>query len=117
MKTLPDALALARCIQAGLTNEDLPCPIPFSYVTSARWFADFLLEVDGEISKLQRDGKQLNDQLAIVQARCTELLVELRAYRASGICLPGWNCYCGAFNGSAKQVLTHCRCCGNPKPT
>jgi hypothetical protein len=33
-----------------------------------------------------------------------------------GIVLPGWDCkICGAFNGSAKETLTECRCCGKEK--
>ena len=51
-----------------------------------------------------------------VQARCTELLTEVRAYRASGICLPGWRCFrCGAFNGTVGSMgreRKECRICG-----
>lgn len=36
---------------------------------------------------------------------------------AKGILLPGWTCSCGVFNGSAKQLLTHCRTCGKERPT
>lgn len=33
------------------------------------------------------------------------------------IVLPGWNCpSCQAFNGSAREELTHCRCCGVARP-
>lgn len=42
----------------------------------------------------------------------------------SGLLLPGWVCgsvkggvRCGAFNGSAKEVLTECRACGTPRLT
>lgn len=59
-----------------------------------------------------RDYQDMLANLTVTQARCTELLVEVRAYRASGICLPGWTCLCGAFNGSAREKLTTCRCCG-----
>lgn len=34
--------------------------------------------------------------------------------------LPGWHCKnppCLAFNGAAKEWLTHCRCCGEPGGT
>lgn len=37
-----------------------------------------------------------------------------------GILLPGWDCsnpVCGVFNGSGKTELTHCRCCGVPRPS
>jgi hypothetical protein len=52
--------------------------------------------------------------LTPVQQRCSELLTELRAYRASGICLPGIWCQCGSFNGSARENRTECRSCGKP---
>lgn len=32
----------------------------------------------------------------------------------SCIVLPGWTCPCGAFNGSAKELLPECRGCGAP---
>lgn len=38
----------------------------------------------------------------------------------SGLLLPGWTCKkpdCRAFNGSAKEVLTHCRACDTPRLT
>ena len=60
--------------------------------------------------------KAMLANLSSVQARCTDLLVEVRAYRASGICLPGWNCTnCHAFNGSVREMRTHCRACGASK--
>ena len=66
--------------------------------------------------------KEMLANLTATQTRCTELLVEVRAYRASGICLPGWWCPCaatseslGIFNGSMKEVLTHCRACGRAR--
>jgi len=68
--------------------------------------------------------KAMLANLTATQRRCTELKLELRAYRASGICLTGWWCPCeatdkslGIFNGGSKEPLTHCRCCGNPRPT
>jgi hypothetical protein len=34
-----------------------------------------------------------------------------------GILLPGWDCaQCRAFNGTAKEDLQTCRCCGAPRP-
>jgi hypothetical protein len=34
-----------------------------------------------------------------------------------GILLPGWDCpSCRAFNGSAKEKLQTCRCCGASRP-
>jgi len=63
-----------------------------------------------------QDYKLMLDNLTSTQARCTELLTEVRAYRASGICLPGWRCgYCQAFNGSAREVLERCRACDAPR--
>lgn len=29
--------------------------------------------------------------------------------------LPGWTCACGAFCGSAKDLLAECRACGAPR--
>jgi hypothetical protein len=58
----------------------------------------------------------MSDNLAATQGRCTELLTEVRAYRASGICLPGWWCLCGGFNGGAREILKLCRFCERPKP-
>ena len=69
------------------------------------------------LQALEADHREALANLTAVQARCTELKLELRAYRASGICLPGWHCcHCGGFNGSAKEVLAHCRGCGEAKP-
>ncbi len=60
--------------------------------------------------------------LTDTQTRCTELISELRAYRQSGLCLPGWWCPCaltdkslGIFNGGSKEWRTHCRACGAPR--
>jgi hypothetical protein len=36
-----------------------------------------------------------------------------------GILIPGWDCSnpdCRVFNGSAKEELQTCRCCGAPRP-
>lgn len=30
--------------------------------------------------------------------------------------LPGWICACRCFNGEAKELVTRCRACGDPKP-
>lgn len=36
--------------------------------------------------------------------------------REEGLVLPGWTCHaCRAFNGSARENLTHCRACDAPK--
>ena len=60
--------------------------------------------------------KAMLANLSATQARCSELLIEVRAYRASGLQLPGWNCRnCQAFNGSVRETRTHCRCCGEPR--
>ena len=54
--------------------------------------------------------------LTSVQTLCTAQLEELRHYRRSGVCLPGWwCCACGGFNGSAKEVRTACRACGQAR--
>lgn len=58
-----------------------------------------------------RDYRALLANLTSTQARCTTLLDELRAYRRTGICLPGVWCSCGAFNGFAREQRTECRCC------
>ena len=66
----------------------------------------------------RRDAADLSANLTATQARCTELKLELRAYRASGICLPGWTCcHCGGFNGAARETLSRCRSCGEPRPS
>jgi hypothetical protein len=66
----------------------------------------------------RRDAKQLDDNLTSTQARCTALLEELRAYRGSGICLPGWWCNeCRGFNGEARGRRDDCRACGAQRPT
>jgi hypothetical protein len=63
--------------------------------------------------KSGRDYRQMLTTLTATQARCTELLTEVRAYRASGICLPGVFCYaCRVFNGFMREKLTECRACG-----
>jgi hypothetical protein len=45
---------------------------------------------------------------------CGSVRVGGGAWRApTGIVLPGWRCaHCRGFNGSAKELLTECRCCG-----
>lgn len=59
---------------------------------------------------------QTYSNLTATQALCTAQLEELRHYRRSGLCLPGWHCRgCGGFNGSAKGVRETCRACGLPK--
>src|ERR1017187_2666413 len=35
--------------------------------------------------------------------------------RPPGITLTGWTCACGAFNGTAKENLVYCRCCGGER--
>lgn len=64
--------------------------------------------------------------LTATQTRCTQLLNELRAFKASaglpvlsaGLPGLGWDCpSCGAFNGDLKEKLTTCRCCTTPRPT
>ena len=66
----------------------------------------------------RREARTLHTTLTDVQARCTELLLETRALHG-GVVLEGWRCPapCGAFNGAAKEWLTHCRSCGAPRPT
>jgi hypothetical protein len=56
--------------------------------------------------------------LTAVQARCTALLEEVRALRATKDPLgTGWNCgTCGAFTGTVKEDHVTCRCCGAPRP-
>lgn len=83
----------------------------------------WLEEARSELAKANRQQREVIDNLTAVQKRCTELRLELRAYRASGICLPGWWCPCevttespGIFNGSVREVRTHCRVCGRPRP-
>ena len=54
--------------------------------------------------------------LTSVQARCTELLEEVRRLRA-GIVLPGFTCSaCGLFTGFEREVHTRCRACDAPRP-
>jgi hypothetical protein len=37
--------------------------------------------------------------------------------RTTGLLLPGWFCQsCRAFNGAAKETLTHCRACSTKAP-
>jgi len=65
-----------------------------------------------EIARHERDFNEQAKTLRIVQARCTELLLENRELRANDL-LPHWTCAsCGAFNGEAKEKLSACRCCG-----
>ena len=85
---------------------------------------DALLKCDGEgrnvleariaalVAILRVDVAPLLDNLQATQERCSTLLTELRAYRASGICLPGCWCPCGAFNGGEKERRSECRSCG-----
>lgn len=81
-------------------------------------------------ARLSRDAAQLAENLANVQARCTELLLENRelksqltdtlaaALESSGLLLPGWTCPdCRTFNGEAKERLLICRACTTPRPT
>ena len=68
-----------------------------------------------EIARLRVVNGHLNDNLTTVQARCSELFVEVQDYR-SGIPMPGWTCnQCGVFTGTLKG-MTACRCCGEPRP-
>jgi hypothetical protein len=46
-----------------------------------------------------------------------ELVTRIRELEDAGILLPGWQCtQCQAFNGTAKECLLVCRCCGAPRP-
>jgi hypothetical protein len=58
------------------------------------------------------------ENLTATQTRCTELLLEVRAYRASaGLPGLGWDCpACRVFNSDARKRLTACRCCDAPRP-
>lgn len=59
----------------------------------------------------------LEARIGTLCKRVLTLEKELAHYRASGLCLPGWNCpQCSGFNGSEKEVLTQCRACGCDKP-
>jgi hypothetical protein len=63
--------------------------------------------------------KAMLANLTDTQRRCTELVGEVREMKA-GWPMPGWTCLnpaCGIFNGSAKELRTRCRGCGNPRPT
>jgi rubrerythrin len=63
-----------------------------------------------------QDYNAMLTNLTSVQARCTELLLEVRALRA-GIVLPGWTCRkCGGFTGTAKEDHQQCRACGEKRP-
>jgi hypothetical protein len=69
--------------------------------------------LEAQLAAARAAYAQSTEQLTVVQTRCTALLNELRAYSGSGVCLPGWHCqHCRAFNGSAREVLSHCRACG-----
>lgn len=65
--------------------------------------------------------KELAERVCLhkeTQARCTDLLLELRAYRRSGAAFPGWHCFdCKTWNGEAKEKRTHCRHCGAERLT
>jgi len=53
----------------------------------------------------------------------TELTLELAKTRAEleearqGIHIRGWWCPCDIFNGEEKDLHTHCRKCGQAKPS
>lgn len=73
--------------------------------------------------KAMRELKAANDALSVVHERCTSLLLENRELKkrmlASGVTLRGWTCSntdCKAFNGSEKELLAFCRCCGDARP-
>jgi hypothetical protein len=57
------------------------------------------------------------DNLAAVQTRCTELLLERRDLHAA-LLLAGWFCPspCGVFNGEMKEILHACRACDRKRP-
>ena len=45
------------------------------------------------------------------------MIDELRELRKTVALFPGWICAaCGVFNGSAKEELKECRCCGVARP-
>ena len=58
----------------------------------------------------------MHETLTATQARCTELLLEVRQLRA-GIVLPGFTCACGVFTGFEKEAHVCCRACGAPRST
>lgn len=70
------------------------------------------------LTGLTRDLEACYANLTAVQARCTELLTELRRYQAvDGIVLRGWNCpACKVFNGEEKSHQQICRACGQKRP-
>ena len=120
--TRENAVALAKSIAQGKPTKD--CPIPFSYVNASQWFTEYVLSGEGS-----RDVPQLTKQLTVVQEKSTALVMEVRELRGS-LVLDGWWCPCaktepsettagsrGIFNGSGRELRTHCRCCGAPRPT
>ncbi len=73
-------------------------------------------ELETVAARAAQERDELAETLTRAQTRCTELLNELRAYRASGICLRGWWCfYCGGFNGENRSPRTTCRGCDKDK--
>lgn len=70
-----------------------------------------------DLRKKTDEARHLTDNVTATQVRCSDLLKELRHYRDSGICLPGWWCWpCGAFNGAAMGRRERCRRCDAPAP-
>lgn len=85
--------------------------------------AERIVSLIAELKASRRSEATMLDNLTATQTRCTELNLELRAYRASGLNLPGWWCPCeatdkslGIYNGGGKETRTECRVCGRPKP-
>lgn len=75
--------------------------------------AEIRLEREKHVLRSLYDATVAN--LTDVQARCTELVEELRASKAAPL-LPGWECKnCLAFNGEAKERRQYCRACGCKK--
>jgi len=69
------------------------------------------------------DGMPRHELEALAARQRTQL-----AERAAVPLLPGWICRSptcasptnpegGVFNGTVKENRTHCRCCGQPRPT
>jgi hypothetical protein len=63
------------------------------------------------------DVVRTDGQGQIAHLACPAARVRDMEAAAGGLLLPGWTCPgCQAFNGSAKEQLRVCRCCGIPSP-
>ena len=61
-----------------------------------------------DIERLKRDNAQANEQLTVIQSRCSELLTENRAMKMAAASLvalvPLYVSYCGTLLASAKRI-------------